>query len=188
MVVRFKVDACVSDSNNITKAIPDSDDVDNLTNSLAATSISSVDSTTVSSSSPSALTIQRKGMLVPQQNIAELATRAAHRVNEYDWADTYPQLELSQTPHHILAAHERGTFTGIFHRTLKGPELAAEALAGREGLVKLRAILEALQELVVEYGKTTGLSLVCKDGQLMAYEREGSKGCLPEEYLKRFDA
>jgi hypothetical protein len=187
MVVRFEVDACLSDTpSRLSKNVG----IDDLVASLSATRLSSNPAGPLenASSSPTNLIIQRAGTLIPQSRVVELATRAEHNISTYDWSETYPQLALSQTPHHILGAHQRGTFTNIFQRTLKGPGLAGAALAAREGLIKLRAVLDAVQELAVEYGKKNGLSLVCKDGQLMAYEREGSKGCLPEEYLKRFDA
>lgn len=178
MIVRFEVDACIemlpqatpqgrSFSTNMTRKLNDS------ASSLHSASGVDVD-------------VIRAGQLVPQSSIVELATRSERGANYFDWTESYPQLWLSQTPHHFLAVHYKGLFHRLETRTLDDDEMKYVHAEFEGTFKKLRALLETIQEIVVKHGKGSCLSLVCKDGILAVHEREGRDGCLPDEVMNRF--
>lgn len=107
----------------------------------------------------------------------------------YEWKELYPQLFLSQTPHHFLGVHQSGRFREVEKRKLgTDPDFLAVANQMQESLKKLRQALEMIQELVIEHGAKGRLSLVCEDGELKVYERESQASCLPKEFIARFDS
>jgi hypothetical protein len=124
---------------------------------------------------------------ISNDNIIELATTS----RKVDWKEHYPQLFLSQTPHHFLARHDQlqlGTFTRIDRRALDCPLLQAANTRLQPALKKLRATLEFIQHMVVEHGHQKRLTLLCTDKQLRVYERLKQESCLPEEALALFSA
>ena len=190
MVVRFDVDACLPfEPTADAHTPPDATDIDGLATSLAVTTLSSSDASDSGASPPSvpkpALAIRHRGSVVPQTHIAELATRNAHASPQVHWAELIPQLVLSQTPHHLLAVHDSGTVSLV--RKLGKDEFTPREVTVQPALRRLRAVLEAIQERVVEHGPGARLSLVCRNRVLQLFEREDGKSAVPEEVLKRFE-
>ncbi|TFK40515.1 hypothetical protein BDQ12DRAFT_679577 [Crucibulum laeve] len=202
MVVRFEVDACLPTEAPATKKSTPSlgastgksaSNVDDLIDSLANVKISPTDSSSPSSIPSSAtdsavyLQVIKGGNQVPQSAIIELTTRSEARASQLDWAESFPQLFLSQTAHHFLAIHQRGRFIEIQKRKLTSPELQKVASDIQPYLKKLRRILDDIKALVIKHGERGRLSLVCIDGDLKVYERSVQDSCLPDEVLARFE-
>jgi hypothetical protein len=205
MVVRFEVDACFppsSTSKNVStstsQAAVSGDDVDDLAALLSGTKItdtsSSKPSRTTSGSAglkstegSSGLIVRSVGTLVSQNSIIELTTRSVRNAATFSWPEAFPQLWLSQTPYHFLAVHERGTFTSVTRRSIDGTELRAVAADAQASFKKLRRVLGAIQELIIERGRDARLSLVCRNGMLEIFERTDGKSLLPKELIKKFD-
>jgi len=194
MVVRFEVDAYLdpelSANPSGTKAKPD-DDIDDIATALSGVRIGSVSttkaSTTIVRGMGSNLTVVHAGSLVPDSSIIELTTRSSWRGMQ--WNESYPQLFLSQTPHHFLAIHEGGRFVKIQKRLLNSAELENIAATSiRERFKKLRHALDVIKELVLKHGEKGRLSLVCEDSELRVYERVSQDSCLPDDILARFIA
>jgi hypothetical protein len=192
MVVRFEVDACLPAAPNA-ETVEDS--VGSLVAQLANTSLSTVSPSSSSkivqtfpSSSNLSLTLCAAGAPVAQSRVVEMTTRSKTSKNRFSWPEAFPQLWFSQTPTHILALHEEGNFVEIKERQLGTDETRAPEVAAQPGFRKLKAVLEAIQELAVEYGSEARLSLVHKDGELRVYEVEGAGDCVPRELLRRFDS
>ncbi|KAK7689954.1 hypothetical protein QCA50_006594 [Cerrena zonata] len=184
MVVRFEVDACLEALPTRTAGRVNVDDMISQLGglSLSSTSTSSPSSTT----SNTDVSIIRAGKIVPQSSILEMTTRSERNVESYDWKESYPQLYLSQTPHHFLAVHRSGMFNQIKKRNLEDREMK-EIHAGIErSFRKLNTLLKTIQELVIGHGQRGRLSLVCKDGALKVHERKSQDSFLPDEVIRRF--
>lgn len=123
-----------------------------------------------------------------QSDIIELTTRSAKRVVDFDWVDAYPQLFLSQTPNHFLAAHTQGRFQTVTKRNIKDAALKEIERSLQDNFKKLRVALTTIQNLVVEHGQRGRLTLVCQQGLLNVYERTSQESCLPDAILARFEA
>jgi hypothetical protein len=186
MVVRFEVDACRSSSTVPKKPTDKTTNVDELATLLSATSLSSKSRTLPTKKDPSGLTVIHAGTLAPQSSILELSTRSTRNAAEFDWPEALPQLLLSRTPAHILGVHERGQFFELRNRALGSPELRDAERLAQTGMKKLRVVLESLQDFMLEEAIGKNVSLVCKDGVLKVFEREGEAGLLPDEDVKRF--
>ncbi|CCL99525.1 uncharacterized protein FIBRA_01543 [Fibroporia radiculosa] len=189
IVVRFEVDACIAPSRSLRPTAP-SANVDSLSDLISGLDVARISQTSkidTSASTPE-LDIIRAGSQVLHDCVIELTTRSRNYIHQYDWVDAYPQLYLSQTKHHFLAAHGRGEFTAITKRTLGSPEMNAIDAQLQAGFRKLRRALEEIQELVIEHGKEGRLSLVFSRGKLQVFKRSGQDSCLPEKMLARFDA
>ncbi|KAH9831408.1 uncharacterized protein C8Q71DRAFT_715353 [Rhodofomes roseus] len=192
MVVRFEVDACLptGTSASASRRQTASTDVDSLSNMLSGLAVASgagkgpaVDK----GASTTELDIIRAGQPVPQSSLIEMTTRSRNNAMNYDWIEQYPQLFLSQTPHHYLAVHNRGKFEDITKRALGDAEMKRTEARLQGSFRKLRAALEAIQNLIVEHGERGRLSLVFRDGALQVFERKSQDSCLPEAMLSRFD-
>jgi hypothetical protein len=198
MVVRFEVDACIPSAIPLASRSQDktSATVDDLVSEFANVKLHTPDSRSSAASTmtmkPPAqpkLTVLNGGSYVPQSAIVELTTRSLRRELEFDWKESYPQLFLSQTPHHFLAVHERGRFIRVNKRKLGSPELKEVADIDIEPeLKKLRRLLDIIKDLVVKHGQRGRLSLVCQGGELKVYERLGQGSCLPDETMNKFNA
>jgi hypothetical protein len=188
MVVRFEVDACIPPPA-VKKMASTSDDIDALADALADVSLSSATrkgpKTIVDDNG---LRIRQAGSYVPQSNIVELATVSKLRHATYNWSEAYPQLFLSQTPHHFLAVHEKGRFHMVEKRKLGSSDLQDVERAVQKSLHKLRQALGTIKDIVVKHGESGRLSLVCQGGELKVYERSSQVSCLPEDILKNFEA
>ncbi|KIY52482.1 hypothetical protein FISHEDRAFT_69901 [Fistulina hepatica ATCC 64428] len=187
IVVRFEVDAFVPGLSPA--ATSKGGDVDDLVAQLAGTSLASKGATTLDSRF--GIKIRRAGTQVPQEALAELTTRSEKSINlnQFDWKETYPQLFLSQTPHHYLGIHRFGTFVRIVHRNIRSPDQALQDAARqlKPNFSKLHAVLNKIAQLVVDNGSDGRLSLVCHEGQLKVFKRTRADGLLPREVLKMFD-
>jgi hypothetical protein len=187
MVVRFEVDACIPPTARNNQATP-KPSVDALADTLANVSLSSAPSTKVQTIEDDyGLRIRQAGSYVPQSNIVELATISTWRRAQYDWSEAYPQLFLSQTPHHFLAVHHKGRFNTVEKRKLGSPALKDAENAAQTRLWQLRQALDIIKDIVVERGKSGRLSLVCQEGEMKVYERSSDMSCLPDDILKKFE-
>lgn len=191
MVVRFEVDACMPQtagvSTQASRRQTDSTDLDSLSNMLSGLAVASdagrspqVDDDV----STSELSVIRAGQIIPQNSLIEMTTRSQNNAINYDWVEGYPQLFLSQTPHHFLAVHNRGEFQRIEKRNLS--DLKKVDAQSQRDFRELRAALKTVQDLVVEHGERGRLSLVFSDGNLEVFERKSQASCLPEDVLNKF--
>lgn len=192
MVVRFEVDACLPSEAIGKPSVDDDDDQEAaLLGALSGLSIgTNARSSTMPSPSPLASTslkIFRAGTRVPQSNLIEMTTRSEISVIRFDWADAYPQLYLSQTPHHYLAVHRSGTFFKLKKREIGKGDLVSIESEAQPGFKKLKKILEEIQTMVKKRGANGRISLVCKEGVLRVYERVSKESCLPEDLLALFE-
>ncbi|KAG6902422.1 hypothetical protein C0995_000348 [Termitomyces sp. Mi166 len=169
LVVRFEVDACVSavslkTSQPRTTASSSGNDLDDIIGALSGVSLRTGSAAppptkaTEGSEAFPTITIISGGFVVPQSSIIELTTRSTYNASNYDWKENYPQLFLSQTPHHFLAVHERGFFKEVNKRKLDSPELKKVAQAVQEELKKLRRLLDQIKDLVKKHGERGRLS------------------------------
>lgn len=209
MVVRFEVDAClpsntnskpkktISSSSTRVAGSGDGEDLANMLSNLAigstgAAAAATPTTTATSSSStkePIDLNIIWAGVKVPQSSIIELTTRSEQSVANFDWAEAYPQLYLSQTPLHYLAVHKRGRFAQVTKRRSDQGDFIRIEKQVMSGFRKLRRALEVVHDLVVNKHGLEGriVSLVCTDGVLKVYERSaGGDGFLPDQLLALF--
>jgi hypothetical protein len=195
MVVRFEVDACMPAARElIPRPCPTqaaSVTVDDLISGLSSVNLRTPNTelplkTAKGSAGATKITVLSGGAYVPQSSIIEMTTRATHRESEYDWKESYPQLFLSQTPHHFLAVHQRGRFERITKRTLESSELDNVATLIQSDLKKLRRALDVIKNLVIKHGEHGRLSLVCQGGVLKVFQRTSQENCLPDEMLGKF--
>ncbi|KAI0927624.1 hypothetical protein AcV5_008108 [Taiwanofungus camphoratus] len=188
LVVGFEVDAYIASPRTAKTSLSATSDIETLPALLSGLDVSSNVETApelLTSVSDTDLKIIRAGKQVPQSSIVELKTRSKRYVAQFDWADAYPQLYLSQTPHQFLAVHDRGLFETVIKRKLGDPELQKVEEAAQLGFAKLSSILKMIQELVIKHGQRR-LSLVCLEGKLQVFERTDQKTCLPEADMNRF--
>ncbi|KAF9017281.1 hypothetical protein BDZ89DRAFT_1074911 [Hymenopellis radicata] len=162
MVVRFEVDAC----------LPTTSDIDTLTDAISNISLSpsssSVTRITGLGNPLQTLTVKRGGFLVPQSAILELSSVSYKRADTYEWAESLPQLYMSNTPQHFLGVHDRGRF--LRYAKLRTVNLDKGAL---------------MQNLaILGQGR---LTLVRDGPEVRVYARESDEACLPEAYMKKFE-
>ncbi|KAI0693837.1 hypothetical protein C8T65DRAFT_585445 [Cerioporus squamosus] len=199
MVVRFEVDACLPqpDATSTTRTrrsqpsttSATSTNVDSLTDIMLNLNVASTTGTSRVPSQASDIAVIRAGTQVPQSSIVELTTRSEKYIDEFSWAEQYPQLLLSYTPHLFLAAHNRGTFERMIEHKLGSDELRNIENNARiqRSFRQLAAALRAIQELVKDHGQRGRLTLVCQqDGSLKVYQRTSQQGLLPDTELERF--
>lgn len=179
VVVRFEVDACISESTS--SQTTTTSDIDSLTQRLSGMSVGTAASTTSTE-----LDVINAGQQVPHNSIIEVATRSAGRPN--NWRDKHAQMYFSQTPHHYLATHRDGEFYEITKHQLDSEEMKLLQVKAQDGLKQLRALLETIQDLLVEHGLTTMLSLVYQDKKLEVFKRNDEQSIIPDDVLARFNA
>lgn len=196
MVVRFEVDACIHANPTLpvtSTALRTLSNVDDLIGALSGVTLRTegIDAPLPASQSSDTfptITVIPGGSIVPQSSIIELTTRSVRNAANYDWAESYPQLFLSQTPHHFLAVHDRGRFQAVNKRKLESMELKQVAANSiQKGLKQLRLVLDIIKELAVKHGERGRLSLVFQGGELRVYERTSQTSCLPDDVLQKFD-
>lgn len=199
IVVRFEVDACLPSQSSDPKARgkPHADDDDDpeglsLLGALSGLSIGkSIHSDVMPSSPPLTFTdlkILRAGTQAPQSDLIEVTTRSEISAASFDWADAYPQLYLSQSPHHYLAVHRTGTFFKITKREIGKQDLVKIEAKAQPGFKKLRKLLGEIQTRVKKGGADGRVSLVCKGGVLKVHERISTESCLPGDLLALFES
>ncbi|KIH86555.1 hypothetical protein SPBR_08495 [Sporothrix brasiliensis 5110] len=118
-IVRYETDGYVSanplqSASNKSKAMK-SDDLSGLMESLSlaqpggpSADAVSATPTHATTATPTKLTIQLQGQLVPPDSLVEIKTRAAHK--RLAIHDVAPQLWIAQTPKLVRAYHDRGIF------------------------------------------------------------------------------
>jgi len=186
MVVRFEVDACLPPTRN--RRSTDSDDsVQDVADLLAAVDLTSGTTTSTTANNQYSLNIIKGGYEVKGQAIMELTTRFEGRIADFDWEDKYPQLYLSQTPHHVLAVHNRGRFSAIHRRKQTDTQFQELEKTLLPSLKLLKKALRDIQKLVIESGQRGRLTLVCKNGVLEVHERMSEESCLPDHMMALFD-
>ncbi|KAG6900310.1 hypothetical protein C0993_012742 [Termitomyces sp. T159_Od127] len=192
LVVRFEVDACLSQAPQRQSTVSSSgDDIDDIIGALSSVSLKRAvpprtNVTEDSETSPN-INVIAGGSVVSQSSIIELTTRSVLSASDFKWKEYYPQLFLSQKPHHFMAVHQRGLFKEVVKRKLESPELQATAQEMKEDLKLLRRLLHQMRELVKKHGERGRLSFVCQNGELKVYERTNRASCLPDEALRLFD-
>ncbi|KAI0738861.1 hypothetical protein C8Q80DRAFT_1112827, partial [Daedaleopsis nitida] len=132
--------------------------------------------------------VVRAGTLLPHTQILELATRSALFLDRVSPDDTYLQMFLTQTPTHLVAVHQRGTFERVIRQELQSPEFTdiAEREDIQTSLVRFVAMLREVQMLVMQHGRLGRVSLVCEKGKLEMFGRVGEDGLVRSGELKRF--
>lgn len=136
------------------------------------------------------------GTLISQSRTIELKTRSRTTwdpnsrtkvQNTFDWGESYLQMYLSQTEHHFLGWHDRGTFGTVEKRTLAALKRGKEGKAQEANLRKLAAALRAIVQLIKDQGEGKLLSLVCDGGVLTLRARTtGAAKALPDDVLALF--
>ncbi|ETW82298.1 hypothetical protein HETIRDRAFT_168757 [Heterobasidion irregulare TC 32-1] len=199
LVVRCEVDACLLSvtPNRGTSPVTQSSDPDDLTEALAGLNITTNPPATPAGvlSSPSMaflegslpLRIIRAGAAQLQESIIELTTRSEDYTQNLDWAEVFPQLYLSQTPHLYVGVHSVGRFFDVRKQSLDSLEMISQREKAETSLRKLGNALRMIQKIVVKHGRAGRLSLVCEKGTLRAYERVSTQSCLPAEVIQRFE-
>jgi hypothetical protein len=189
MVVRSKVDACLPPATE--KPTEATSTVDQLVDSLSSMSITSQSIPPAVSGTPAtdnSLLIIEGGSKIPQSAIVELQTRSETSKYPQNWQETYPQLFLSQTPHHYLGIHSRGRFHTCQKRELETDiENLVEVNLVQDNLKKLRRALKTIQQIVVQSGQRGRLSLVCQGNELRVFERSSQDSFLPDDIMQRFE-
>ena len=181
MAVRFEVDACLPPARS-RKSIDDAT-IDEVSNLLGAVDLASGTSST--SQTSYSLNILNVGYEAKSATIMELTTWLEDRVAQFDWTDKFTQIYLSQTPHHVLAVHNRGRFSEIRRSKLSEFQELEEKL--QPDMKALRKALGIIQQLVIEHGQRGRLTLVCKSGVLKVYERTSQDSSLPDHMMALFD-
>ncbi|KAM5540765.1 hypothetical protein V8D89_005409 [Ganoderma adspersum] len=203
MIVRCEVDACIPDpasesatttahatTSRTAAGRTPSTNVDKLSGMLSGLNVSRGTSTSTMSPITQSvdITVRRAGIQRPQSSIVELTTRSARYIDGFDWAEQYPQLLLSSTPHLFLAVHERGVFQRIIKHQLGTTEFrrVENDSKTQRRFRQLVAVLRTVQSLVKEHGARGQLSLVCRDGRLEVFERTSDERIVPDSDLERF--
>ncbi|KAJ7050323.1 hypothetical protein C8F01DRAFT_1179470 [Mycena amicta] len=130
------------------------------------------------------LMVIESGTPVDQASLVDLSTRSTRRMLDLNWGDFYAQHFLSQTNMHFIGVHEYGRFIRVVKREALGSRVEDDA--AQPSLKRLRRLLQVIRDVVVRHGQRGRLTLVCQNGELTVYERDGMENCLPEEVLERF--
>lgn len=190
LVVRFEVDACIGTVPEVKPKPRQSnlnDDIDEISNLLTKVSLKKTTQQHHPLSNAD-LRIRKGGKYVPQDSVVEMTTRSERNATQFDWDDAFPQLFLSHTTNHLMGVHTNGRFSRIVKRKLDSEEMKRIRREMRPAFMKLKAVLEAIQETVVLYGNQGRLTLLCQNGVLKVYKRINRDSCLPREVLERFCA
>ena len=170
MVVRFEVDAFAPSAQPITE------DAD-LLGAFKALTVAQAPILT----SSGGLTIRRGGSVVHQSSLVELTS-----ASQMKWQEKYPQLYLSQTAWMYKASHREGRFYDVTKTELGSQELATVAEQSKIRFARLGTALKTIKNIVVEAGPAGRLSFVLENKELMVYERESQKSCLPADAISLF--
>lgn len=190
VMIRYKVDACVeTKKQNVTRNPPrPAKPAVNVEDPAGAPPKLGTDKPTTPQASRTSpkINIIDGGELVPQSSIIELTTRSAGSDILFDWVEAFRQLFLLQIPKHFLAYHRNGRFLKVEKRKLGDGELGCcEAILQRD-FSRLRSVLGRIKELV-QKEPNARLALVCHKGKMSVHARTDSDGCLPAEWIKRFE-
>ncbi|KAJ8081226.1 hypothetical protein PM082_018071 [Marasmius tenuissimus] len=131
------------------------------------------------------LIIHEGGNVIPQDYIAELKTISLKglRAGRLRSDDIILQMFISQTSHLFMGVHNRGNFLQVQQSIVELNDRAAHL---KTSLLKLRGVLEDVKNLVVAYGETGRLSLICRGGRLDVVQRSGQESYLPSNVLRMF--
>lgn len=140
--VRSETDAYLKDSRTGPTSLKEDQkeaSIDNVLDTLGINARQPVDG--------AAVTIQKQGTSIPQDDIFDIKTRASYK--EYNMEEILPRLWLNQTPNFLLAYHEFGLFTkpkvkSVRDSVLKWQEDNSNDLARFHALVK--RIVDAVRD------------------------------------------
>lgn len=192
VLLRYEVDAClpsaIPPTNVKSKELEDPTE-DDLVNALASLSVTGQ---TYKGHSADRLhddvDVMRGGVEIPQSSLIKIKSRSARNVSKFDWTAAYIQLFLGQTPNLFIGIHRAGMFYDVQKSTMESAEMKVASETAQPALKKLRTLLEDIVFIALRHNTTGRLSLICKDEQLMIYERKSQSSFLPEEILDRFDS
>lgn len=130
------------------------------------------------------LTVIKDGSqsMVPQSDVIEIKTRAAHK--KLEWGTFYPGLYLSQTSSLYLARHTKGEFQPAEKYALKGTSFATYKEQTEMSLWNLQVLLTQILVAVKKELEGTPLSLVCEGGRLSLYRRNRGVGTMVNNEIK----
>ena len=183
MIVSYEVDACIAYTGHTPRPRPPLPSADESPPSPPPAGPTRPSSPR---SNPTTLKVIRGGHEVPQSSLIELKS-SPHLL----WTDVYPQLFFGQIPHLYQGRHVDGRFARVFEwaREERAAHYDAVLAARFRGV---RDALRAIQEVVLQHGRRSRLSLIYethKGRRLEVYRRKGaSAGWLPQAILRRFKA
>ena len=130
------------------------------------------------------------GVLVPQSSLVEMGTKAEKRIDlegGIDWKEYFPQVFLSQTPHHYLALHQAGRFKKIQIHSLKAGVFLEQQEKQQQTFNNLYVLLKKIKELVLSEGEENSLTLVFQINtkEFKIYERKTKTNLLPESWVQK---
>ncbi len=196
LVVQFKVDGCLSQSEPGASTFESEEDDEELINAVADMGLSSqgASSTPASTSYGQSrqgskvfgLEVHHRGNAnVPHSSILKVRTTKLRK--RVKWNNDYPQLYFSQTENHFSGRHTDGQFSRIDRVTLSSPQLQEVNAKLQPALKKLEDALWQIQSIVVRQGKSERLSLVYEKQNLTIHRRLDNSSCLPDSALALFD-
>lgn len=192
--MRYEVDACLETAGSKTEAAETASssdkktEIDQISTMLDRLSVRPTGTTkpasTVAVQSEGLVSIRSGGVLVPQESLVEIKSCSTRNIINFNWASTYPQIYLSQTPNIFIGVHDNGIFTEIRkHDLARLTEAHAQcALAVKQLRTLLQFIIDRLRK--EEHGQR--FTLICKKGELRLYKRKDSNQALPDDLLSLF--
>lgn len=173
MLVRFPVDACVSEARQ---------------RSLSTSTQGTLSPESKNGDLPamqdiaSGMTVHTAGGLVAQSAVVELSLMS--KTAKFDRLTAYEQMFFSQTPSLFLSRHSKGAFGS--YEDVKLREMRVEEKKAQPTLHKLSAALDEIRDALKGMGPNAKASLVCKGGKLEMFERKGGVQGLPEGLASAF--
>jgi hypothetical protein len=127
------------------------------------------------------------GSLVSQENLVELKALSLKNFETFNWADSYAQLYLSQTPHLYVAVHRMGSFERMHKYKLDEGHLKDIHTQQEKNFRRLRVLLGIIIREVKRAGADKRVTLLCRRGILTLHENFDGKSCLPDDHLTLFN-
>lgn len=190
MVVRFEVDAFVSDPSSSSSLLSSSPSK----HQSPGTKVSRAPHpSTQKQETTDMVKVIHEGAFISQSRLLELKTcPPAHTLRTK--VKAYPQLFFSQTPHLYIGKHVNGCFSEIMKNDVSAGDLKEQHdVLVRSGVLKSMVMaLRHIQEFARKSGKEGNLALVFEEKALKVYERDvpkgASEGFLPKRIMTRFEA
>jgi hypothetical protein len=133
------------------------------------------------------ITYSRAGTLVPQEELVELATRTPADMRTEGLDDLFSQMYFGWTPHLFIALHDsEGCFdTHERYKLGESQGLLTTAERIQPQFRRLRDLLKALQDVAIQFGPGTNLTILQRKGELEVFRREEG-AVLPTEFVAKF--
>jgi len=136
---------------------------------------------------PDSINMEEKGMVVPQDSVLEIKTRAATR-GDVEKAEHLPRLWLRQIPFFINGYHSQGKFVDVRVQNVREDITKWET----EHQDEIKRLASVLRQLITEVKKANHLKLeLCREGSgpLQLREREGTTNkALTDSWERRWIA